>query len=227
MSQKFTNSDIIGFFLADASEHLQAINDDLLALEKNQKDLTLIDKIFRAVHAIKGSAGMSGFFVVSQVAHKVEDLLGKLREHALEVSEEIIDLLFQGVDTLSHQIDNIANGHVEDESALAMVTDLYTEFLGTDETQPETRSLQQQPSVSEPSQADLPEDVAKKITKSSVPPRPKRSAIEAAEQYITQNQFDKAFEIYRKILQKSSSNSRVRQRFEEAKALQTYLQSNP
>lgn len=136
MGEKFTSSDITNFFLSDATEHLQVINDTLLDLEQNQEDLTLVDKIFRAIHAIKGSAGMAGFYVVSQLAHRIEDLLGKLREHELTVSADVVDLLFQGVDTLSHQVDNIANGQPEEESSLRMVVDLYAEVLGTSELPP-------------------------------------------------------------------------------------------
>ena len=87
-------TDIIEIFTADAGEHLQTINDDLLALEQNKEDLHLVDKIFRDVHAIKGSAGMVGFSVVSQFSHKIEDLLAKIRDHKLNLSESVIDLLF-------------------------------------------------------------------------------------------------------------------------------------
>ena len=89
------NSDIIEFFLGEASEHLQTINDDLLLLEKHKDDLNVVDKIFRAIHAVKGSAGMLRFFVVSKLAHKIEDLLAKMRGRELDVSESVIDLLFQ------------------------------------------------------------------------------------------------------------------------------------
>jgi chemotaxis protein histidine kinase CheA len=131
MSNTFSSSDITGFFLSDANEHLQTINDDLLDLEQNQNDLTLVDKTFRAIHAIKGSAGMSGFYVVSQLAHRIEDLLSKLREHELQVSNDVIDLLFQGVDNLTRQIDNISNGQPEEESALQLIVELYADILGT------------------------------------------------------------------------------------------------
>lgn len=136
MSNTFTSSDIVGFFLSDANEHLQTISDDLLDLEQNQGDLSLVDKIFRAIHAIKGSAGMSGFYVVSQLAHRVEDLLSKLREREMDVSGDIIDLLFQGIDTLTRQIDNISNGQPEDESSLQMVVELYAEILGVPASTP-------------------------------------------------------------------------------------------
>ena len=60
MSNGQRQPDITGFFIEDASEHLQAMNDDLLRLENHQDELGLVDKIFRSVHAIKGSAGMAG-----------------------------------------------------------------------------------------------------------------------------------------------------------------------
>jgi chemotaxis protein histidine kinase CheA len=79
MSGGFNRSDIVDFFLVEASEHLQTLNDGLLALEENHDDLGAVDEIFRSAHTIKGSAAMLGFNIVSKLAHKMEDLLGKIR----------------------------------------------------------------------------------------------------------------------------------------------------
>lgn len=129
MSNSPGHSDITDFFLEDAGEHLHNINDDLLTLENNQDELGLVDKIFRSIHAIKGSAGMAGFHVTSQLAHKIEDLLGQMRSQELPVSSEIIDLLFQGIDALTHEVDNIADDEDEDESLLSIFIDLRDDFL--------------------------------------------------------------------------------------------------
>jgi two-component system, chemotaxis family, sensor kinase CheA len=287
MSNTFTSSDITGFFLSDATEHLQAINDDLLELEQNQDELTVVDKIFRAVHAIKGSAGMAGFFVVSQLAHKVEDVLGKLREQELVVSSDIVDLLFQGVDTLSHQVDNIANGQPEEESALKMVVELYAEILGTSEMPPpktlppkakassaspapngpplgapktakpntpatapkappkkpapattpsakpvapatvSPKSKTVVPPPSKPTPQSKPAAVPAQVPPPAAPAKPAVVTTEQAEQHIRENQVDQAVVIYRKLLSREMGNKQLRQRLEEAIALQAYLKENP
>ncbi len=209
-SQKgFNKSDTIDFFLVEAGEHLQTINEELLSLEKSKDDLSLVDKIFREVHAIKGSAGMLGFSVVSQFAHKIEDLLAKLRDHKLDLSEIIIDFLFQSVDTLSHQLENISDGQKEDESILVMFDDLYTESLISSGL-----SKDQVPSQKK---APSPPPVEAPFVEVEL------SEISLAELYIRENLFDKAEAIYRKILHNDPSNKMIRQMLEETIALQAYI----
>ncbi len=133
MSGGFNRSDIVDFFLVEASEHLQTLNDGLLSLEENNEDLGVIDEIFRSAHTIKGSAAMLGFNVVSKLAHKMEDLLGMIRNKETSLSESVIDLLLQTVDSLTVQIEDIPNGVQEDESILMMFSDLYAEFLDVPE----------------------------------------------------------------------------------------------
>lgn len=257
MSNSFTSSDIIGFFLSDANEHLQTINDDLLDLEQNQADLSLVDKIFRAIHAIKGSAGMSGFYVVSQLAHRIEDLLSKLREHELQVSGDVIDLLFQGVDTLTRQIDNISNDTPEEDHALQMIVELYADILGTSSLpQPPAKKSQPAPvpaSKTATGKANTPQQLpaaAKPAAKSAAPasaktvptanpvqsqskpaqansPKPNVSETEIAERYIKENQVDQAVVIYRNLMRKTPNNRSLRQRLEETVALQLYLKEHP
>src|SRR5512136_188561 len=110
MSGGFNRSDIVDFFLVEASEHLQLLNDGLLSLEENNENLSVVDEIFRSAHTIKGSAAMLGFNVISKLAHKMEDLLGKIRNQETSLSESVIDLLLQTVDSLTTQIEDIPNG---------------------------------------------------------------------------------------------------------------------
>jgi two-component system chemotaxis sensor kinase CheA len=202
-------SDIAEFFVEDATEHLHQINDDLLALEQHQEDRSLVDKIFRAVHAIKGSAGMAGFFVSSQLAHKVEDLLSQLREQQIALSGALFDLLFQSADILTSQINNIANGQKEEESALASFEELYEEFARQDSP----AQAQTAPRVLPP----------KKATKIPSPP-PEGGELALAERYIQHDQFDRAIDMYLAILRKTPSNKAILQMLEETKALQAYFQ---
>ena len=140
MSGGFNRSDIVDFFLVEASEHLQMLNDGLLSLEENNEDLSVVDEIFRSAHTIKGSAAMLGFNVISKLAHKMEDLLGKIRNRELVLAESVIDLLLQTVDTLTAQVEGIPNGTAEDESLLLMFTDLYAEFLESAELAAESKA---------------------------------------------------------------------------------------
>ncbi len=164
MSEGFNRSDIVDFFLVEASEHLQILNDGLLSLEENSEDLSVVDEIFRSAHTIKGSAAMLGFNVVSKLAHKMEDLLGKIRSRELDFSEAVVDLLLQSVDTLTIQVENIPKGQAEDESILLMFDDLYAEYLSEGKPKSEKpippKAKASQPPKEEPEEElELPEDL--------------------------------------------------------------------
>ncbi len=148
MSEGFNRSDIVDFFLVEASEHLQTLNDGLLSLEENSEDLSIVDEIFRSAHTIKGSAAMLGFNVISKLAHKMEDLLGKIRSRELELSEPVVDLLLQSVDSLTMQVNGIPGGQMGDESILLMFNDLYAEYLTGGAGKP--APSQAKPAVKEP-----------------------------------------------------------------------------
>ncbi len=99
-------------FLSEAEEHLSTINNNLLTLEKQFKESGTIDEesvnsIFRAVHTIKGLAGMLGFDNVQVLAHAMEDLMGEIRQGSRELSENILDTLFESTDALNQQIEEI------------------------------------------------------------------------------------------------------------------------
>ncbi len=163
MSEGFNRSDIVDFFLVEASEHLQILNDGLLSLEENSEDLSVVDEIFRSAHTIKGSAAMLGFNVVSKLAHKMEDLLGKIRGRELNFSEAVVDLLLQSVDTLTIQVENIPKGQTEDESILLMFDDLYADYLSEGKPKSEKPippKAKSQPPKEEPEEdMELPEDL--------------------------------------------------------------------
>jgi chemosensory pili system protein ChpA (sensor histidine kinase/response regulator) len=93
--------DVLEFFVPEAEEHLQAVTECLLALEDNP-NADDINRLFRSMHTVKGSAAQVGLHRLSAVAHRVEDLIGRLRDGLLKPSAEIVDLLLQSVDVLKN-----------------------------------------------------------------------------------------------------------------------------
>src|SRR5215469_351007 len=91
--------DVLEFFIPEAEEHLQSVTECLLALEANPNPED-IHRLFRAMHTVKGSAAQVGLHRLSAVAHRVEDLIGHLRDGILQPSAEIVDLFLQSVDVL-------------------------------------------------------------------------------------------------------------------------------
>lgn len=89
-------------FISEAQELVEALSRDLLLLEQAHKDgavaLELINEAFRAVHTLKGIAGMFGDVRLGQVGHGLEKLLDDLRLGRQELSLGLLDVLFEGVE---------------------------------------------------------------------------------------------------------------------------------
>ena len=92
-------SEVLDFFIPEAEEHLQIATQCLLGLESNP-DPEEIHRLFRSVHTIKGSAAQVGLRRLGAVAHRLEDLIGQLRDGALRPSAEITDVCLQTLDAL-------------------------------------------------------------------------------------------------------------------------------
>ncbi len=91
--------EILDFFLPEADEHLQVVADCLLSLEGNHNPEE-INRLFRAIHTVKGSASQVGLRRIGAIAHRVEDLIGQLRDGVLEATPDVVDVCLESVDVL-------------------------------------------------------------------------------------------------------------------------------
>ena len=66
-------------FDAEADEHLRELEACLLALETHPGDARAVRDAFRAIHTLKGSASTVGYAATSELAHRVEDVLDRVR----------------------------------------------------------------------------------------------------------------------------------------------------
>jgi two-component system chemotaxis sensor kinase CheA len=90
-------------FLSESRENLSEINNALVELERGGS-ITAIDRLFRAVHTMKGMGGAMGYTSVSELSHELETLLDRLRTGSLNVTAVIMDTLFAGVDALEEAV---------------------------------------------------------------------------------------------------------------------------
>jgi chemosensory pili system protein ChpA (sensor histidine kinase/response regulator) len=97
--------EILEFFVPEAEEHLQIVQECLLALETSA-DPEVIHRLFRAIHTVKGSAAQVGLQRISRVAHGAEDLVGRLRDGEIGPSQPIIDLCLETVDAIKKFVNN-------------------------------------------------------------------------------------------------------------------------
>ncbi|HMF90778.1 MAG TPA: response regulator [Candidatus Angelobacter sp.] len=92
-------AEVLEFFVPEAEEHLQTVTHCLLSLETNP-GTEQIHRLLRAMHTVKGSAAQVGLHRISHVAHRAEDLIGRLRDGDLKPSAQIIDICLEAVDVL-------------------------------------------------------------------------------------------------------------------------------
>ncbi|MCL1864838.1 MAG: chemotaxis protein CheW [Spirochaetes bacterium] len=97
-------------FLEEADELIQELNKNLLVLEKNPKDEKIINNIFRAAHSLKSSAAFVGLHDLSDLAHRMENLLQGIRDKTNTITQEIVDVIFKCFDTINEVIDLVAEG---------------------------------------------------------------------------------------------------------------------
>jgi two-component system chemotaxis sensor kinase CheA len=102
-------SQYLGAFLDEASDNLLHLDDLLLAVEKNQEDMEVINEIFRSAHTLKGMSATMGFERMSSLTHALEDRLDKVRKGENTLKSNDIDLLFKSLDTLQSMVDAIRN----------------------------------------------------------------------------------------------------------------------
>ncbi len=102
-------SQYFGLFISEAREHVRKIAELTLLLEANPLDRPTIDALFRSVHSVKGMAASMSFTAIAELAHRMEDLMDRIR-HGLAVDASLFDLLLAGTDHLSTMLDDLENG---------------------------------------------------------------------------------------------------------------------
>src|SRR5215213_2871417 len=112
-------------FLAESREHLLACNRSLLEWERAPESVEPVDRLFRAIHTIKGMAATMGYDSVAQVAHGAENLLDALRHSRVGAAPSVFQLLFRALDTLGSAVEAAAAGN-EPEIDTTLLAELDT-----------------------------------------------------------------------------------------------------
>ncbi|MBD2385644.1 Hpt domain-containing protein, partial [Cylindrospermum sp. FACHB-282] len=99
---------ILGYFLEEARDHLNTIEQGLLNLQSTLNDPEMINEVFRAAHSIKGGAAMLGLNSIQHTAHRLEDCFKVLKDNPVQVDEKL-ESLFLGVsDTLKVLLEHLS-----------------------------------------------------------------------------------------------------------------------
>jgi len=108
MNEFLNDPEIIGEFINESREHLESLEPKLIQLEKEPHNLDLLNDIFRTFHTLKGSSSFLGLTQITELSHKSENILDKLRKGKFKITPEIIDSIFKATDILKSLIEDIA-----------------------------------------------------------------------------------------------------------------------
>lgn len=109
---------ILQEFIEESKEHLESIEQDLLDMESDGEnvDIDRVNKVFRAIHTIKGGAGFLGLETIKNLSHEQENVLNMIRGGQLIPNEGIMSLLLSTIDRLTQLVDDYANSNSENVS---------------------------------------------------------------------------------------------------------------
>ncbi len=111
----------LDIFIDEANEHIQALSDNIMILEKEPENKDVINEIFRAAHSLKGMAGTMGFKKMQHLTHDMENVFSEIRNDTIKVNSNLIDILFDCLDAIEAYVDTIkqtSNEGDEDNAAL-------------------------------------------------------------------------------------------------------------
>jgi two-component system, chemotaxis family, sensor kinase CheA len=100
-------------FLVESEELLQRMDQDMVALEGKPDDPDLLNRIFRALHTIKGTSGFLGFEPVVRLSHRAEDVLNALRQGEAQLLPSTVTALLAARDYLGRMMADIRQGGLQ------------------------------------------------------------------------------------------------------------------
>ena len=97
------DGETLRLFIEDSQDNMSGIENNLLAIEAGGEEIDdeLVNKVFRAVHSVKGSAGFMGLKNIKELAHGMENILNLIRKKQMVPEPNVISVLLKSADVLS------------------------------------------------------------------------------------------------------------------------------
>jgi two-component system, chemotaxis family, sensor kinase CheA len=117
----------VKIFISVSLELLQKTSDDLLELENNLEDINIVNRLFRSLHTLKGGAALDGLEKISSVAHLMEDIFGLIRDNAIKIESNYIDVFLESVDVLKELVEGIGSNYedIDNVTILDKLKEIY------------------------------------------------------------------------------------------------------
>ncbi len=181
---------IMGYFIEEAKDHLNTIEQGLLNLQTTIEDPELLNEVFRAAHSVKGGAAMLGLNSIRQTAHRLEDSFKILIENRLPtqfVDQQLESLFLQVFDTLQALIDQLSGPYgLTEEAASAILQDVEPVFEALNyhiKNVVQQQGMNNRPPEREPL-TFVPASVVPEPSCKDMPPRPKETPVSSAKDLV-------------------------------------------
>ncbi|OCR01530.1 hybrid sensor histidine kinase/response regulator [Oscillatoriales cyanobacterium USR001] len=121
---------IMGYFIEEAKDHLNTIEQGLLNLQSTIEDAELVNEVFRAAHSVKGGAAMLGLSSIQQTAHRLEDSFKVLKEcEGIQVDQKLESFFLRVFDTMKALIEQLSSPFgLTEETADMMLSEVEPVF---------------------------------------------------------------------------------------------------
>ncbi len=141
-------------FVEESQEHLDGIEADLLAIEEGGAniDSELVNKVFRAVHSLKGGAGFLGLEKVKELSHASENLMNMIRNEELIPTPAIVSTMLDATDLLSTMINDASTSNDVD---ITKYVDALQKAVSSNLDEDEKPTLETNVSLGTPHYSDL------------------------------------------------------------------------
>jgi len=120
--------DLLKDFIIECNEFITAVDQDMVAIEKRPDDKEGLNRIFRAVHSIKGACGVFGLHRLEAVAHAGEDVLSRMRDGSLVIAPVTVGSVLRAIDVIKEILAGIEATQKEpqgdDSTMLAQLREL-------------------------------------------------------------------------------------------------------
>lgn len=122
--------DLLKDFLAESAENLAQLDHDVVELERDPSNVSLLNSIFRAVHTVKGACGFLGLPRLENVSHTAESVLEQLRSGAVKVEPDVISDILRAVDVIKLILAELEAHEVEPVGDDSLLIALLEQWLG-------------------------------------------------------------------------------------------------
>ena len=120
---------ILGYFIEEAKEHLQTLEQGILQLSTSVRDAETVNEMFRAAHSVKGGAAMLGYTSIQKTAHRLEDSFKILKDNQVDVDQKLETLFLNGYDYLQDLIERLeSSAEFSDEDAVEILEQAESNF---------------------------------------------------------------------------------------------------